>query len=285
MALFTNQATLSYRNNVTNSNIVSGELIEVITVAKTALETGYQPGDVITYVLNINNAGTSAATGITVSDNLGQYSTTATPAATVYPLTYRTDSARLYINGTLQAAPTVTAGPPLSVSDITIPAGGTAALIYQAAVNEYAPLGTTDSIVNTATVSGTGLTPVEAALTLPALQQSLMTLTKNLSPSTVTENGTITYTLTLSNYGNTAATAADNVILSDTFNPVLTLTGVTLNGTAFPAANYTYDTTTGAFATNAGTITVPAATYTQDAATGVVTTTPGTATLVITGTI
>lgn len=284
MALFTNQATLSYRNNVTNSNIVSGELVEVISATKTALETGYQPSDVITYVLNINNAGTSAATGITVTDNLGQYST-GTPSVTVYPLTYRADSARLYINGTAQTAPAIAAGPPLAISDITIPAGGMATLIYQADISQYAPLGTTDSIVNTATVSGTGLNPVEATLTLPALQQSLMTLTKNLSPCSVTENGTITYTLTLSNYGNTAAGAGDNVTITDTFNPVLNLTGVTLDGVAFPATSYTYNTTTGAFATNAGAITVPAATYTQDAATGVVTTTPGTATLVITGTI
>ena len=49
--------------------------------------------------------------------------------------------------------------------------------------------------------------------------------------------------------------------------------------------DYTYDATTGRFATVAGKVTVPAATYTQDAATGVWTTAPGSSTLTVTGTL
>lgn len=49
--------------------------------------------------------------------------------------------------------------------------------------------------------------------------------------------------------------------------------------------NYTYDETTGLFATLAGEITVPAASYTQDPVTGAWLVNPGVSTLVITGTI
>ena len=43
MAIFTNQATLSYNNTVTTSNITTGELLEVLSVTKTALSGTYTP--------------------------------------------------------------------------------------------------------------------------------------------------------------------------------------------------------------------------------------------------
>ena len=39
MAIFTNQATLSYNNTTTTSNIVTGEIVEVLSAAKNALPT------------------------------------------------------------------------------------------------------------------------------------------------------------------------------------------------------------------------------------------------------
>ncbi len=78
----------------------------------------------------------------------------------------------------------------------------------------------------------------------------------------------------------------DNVTITDTFNPVLRNISVTYNGNAWTeTTNYTYNETTGAFATVAGQITVPAATFAQNAATGVITTTPGTAVVTVTGNI
>lgn len=60
----------------------------------------------------------------------------------------------------------------------------------------------------------------------------------------------------------------------------------TYNGNAWTeTTNYTYNETTGAFATVAGLITVPAATFAQNAAAGVITTTPGTAVVTVTGNI
>ncbi|MBQ8345958.1 MAG: hypothetical protein IJY42_06820, partial [Clostridia bacterium] len=78
----------------------------------------------------------------------------------------------------------------------------------------------------------------------------------------------------------------DDATVTDTFSPILSNLAVTFNGTPWSEpANYTYDETTGEFATVPGQITVPAATYTRDPETGIWTITPGTVTLVVRGTV
>mgnify|MGYP007043298606 CR=1 FL=1 len=53
MATFYNQATLSYNGNTTTSNITAGELVEILTAAKTAVTDTYQSGGRITYIISI----------------------------------------------------------------------------------------------------------------------------------------------------------------------------------------------------------------------------------------
>lgn len=283
MASFTNFATLSYNGGTTNSNTVTGELLETLTAAKTAVTPAYTAGENVTYAVSLVNTGTAPLTGITVSDDLGGY---AVSANTVYPLAYVNGSVKYYVNGVLQAAPTVTAGPPLTVTGLSIPAGGNAMLLYETRVTNVAPLSSGDSITNTATVTGGGLTaPITAQATVETANAADLGITKSLSPTTVTENGQITYTFVISNSGNTEAAAADNVVVTDTFNPILRDIAVTYNGTAWTeGTNYTYNAATGVFATLPGQITVPAASYSQNAD-GTFTVTPGTATLAITGTV
>ena len=283
MASFTNFATLSYNGGTTNSNIVTGEILEALTAVKTAVSANYSAGDRITYALSLVNTGTAAVTDYTVTDNLGGYTV---GANTVYPLAYNAGTVRYYINGVLQTAPTVTAGPPLTVTGLTVPAGGNAVLIYETTATSVAPLATGSSITNTATITGGGLTnTITAQATVETANSADLTISKALSPTTVTENGQITYTFVISNTGNTEATAADNVVVTDTFDPILRNIAVTYNGTAWTeGTNYTYNTATGVFTTLAGQITVPAATFTHNTD-GTFTVTPGTTTLVITGTV
>ena len=73
MALFTNQATLSYNDNVVNSNIVTGEIVQVLTVSKTALSDTYERDKTITYIVNIVNSSDSDFTNLSINDNLGEY--------------------------------------------------------------------------------------------------------------------------------------------------------------------------------------------------------------------
>ena len=120
MASFTNMATLSYNGSQINSNVVTGELRDALTITKTAVSGGYRPGDTVTYVVTLSNTGTAALTGLTLTDDLGG-STAA--AGTVYPLAYVPGSVLYYNGGTAQPAPTVTAGPPMTVTGVTVPAG------------------------------------------------------------------------------------------------------------------------------------------------------------------
>ncbi len=63
MATFINQATLSYNGGSTNSNIITGEIVDVLTASKTAVVDTYRTPDKITYVVSLVNTGTTALTG------------------------------------------------------------------------------------------------------------------------------------------------------------------------------------------------------------------------------
>lgn len=284
MAIFTNQATISYNDTTRNSNVAVGEILEVLSATKTAVGETYAPGDDITYVISIVNTGVTPFTNLTVTDNLGGYTF---DGGTVYPLEYSDGTIRYYVNGVLQTPPTVVATPPLTVSGITVPAGGNAILVYETTVTEYAPLDIEGEITNTATVSGTGLTtPIEATETVTASDSSDLTITKSISPTPVTENSRVTYTFVIQNTGNREIDATDNATVTDLFNPILTDLTVSFNGTTWQeGTNYTYSEATGEFATLPGEITVPAATFTQDPQTGRFITTPGVSVLTVTGTI
>ena len=188
---FQNMATLTYTGGTVNSNIVTGELREVLTAAKTAVRENYEPGGTVTYVVSLTNSGITPLTGLTISDNLGGYTF---GGATLYPLAYLPGSVRYYVNGALQAAPVVNAGPPMTVTGITVPAGGSALVIYETEV--------------TATAAGSGVQrcqhrhrdrrragrPVTAEETAGGWSSLRLSITR-LNPTVVAENGRSPYTL------------------------------------------------------------------------------------------
>ncbi|MBR2635035.1 MAG: hypothetical protein IKD31_05600 [Clostridia bacterium] len=284
MAIFTNQATLTYNNVTTNSNVATGELLEVLSATKTAVTPSYTPGSDITYVISILNSGGTALSGINISDDLGAFPF---GAQNLSPLVYQAGSVRLFINGILQSTPTVTGENPLTVTGISIPAGGNAILLYEAVATEFAPLDIGAQLINTATVSfGGTAAPVQATASVSPASAPNLTITKTISPAVVTENSRVTYTFIIQNFGNTAALGTDNVAVTDTFLPILSDLTVQLDGAALTAGStYSYNQSTGLFATVPGVITVPAASFTQNSTTGAWEITPGAATLTVTGTI
>ena len=284
MPTFTNQATLSYNNITTNSNVVTGQLLEVLSVTKTAVGDIYSAQEVVTYVVSILNTGTAALNGLTVTDDLGAYPF---GTQTLYPLDYVPGSLRYYINGVLQAPPAATTEAPLVITGINIPAGSNAILVYEARVNQFAPLAEASTIDNTVTVTGGGLAnPVTAEETITANSEPRLTISKSICPAAVAENGQLTYTFVIQNSGSQPADADAGAIIRDVFDPILEGITVTFDGDPWTVGtNYTYDQTTGEFTTVAGQVTVPAATYVQDPATGLWTIQPGTAVLTVTGTV
>ena len=284
MAIFSNQATLTYNGSTTNSNIAYGEILDVLVATKTAVEGSYIPGQIVTYVVTLRNTGNGVLSGLTVTDALGGYLFN---GVTVYPLTYENGSAALFVNGVPQTAPAVTAGPPLVFSGISIPANGDGVLIYQARANSNADPVAQSTIVNTVTVTGDGLSaPITATETVTAAAGPMLTISKSTTPAQVVDNDQVTYTFVIQNSGNQAVVATDNAAITDVFDPILTALIVTFEGAAWTqGVQYNYDETTGVFTTVPGQILVPAATYTQDPTTGAYTTIPGIATLAVTGTI
>jgi len=281
MATFQNYATLSYNGVTRLSNVVTGEIVEALSMTKTAVVDTYTPGGTITYVLSIVNTRSTAYTNLTIQDDLGAYTF---DDDTLTPLTYTEGSLTYLVDGALQTAPTATAGPPLTISGITVPAEGNVILIYEVTANQYAPLGEDDEITNTATITGCGQgTDVTATETVAPATELALTITKMAEPAVVTENGILTYTFVICNTSMAAADETDSVSFADTFDPVLENITVTLDGTTLETGSYNYDTTSGVFTISPGMLTVPAAVYEQNPDTGVWTITPGTTTLVISG--
>lgn len=284
----TNQARLSYlyggsTRGTATSNVATATLQDSLEVTKTSLETSYHANDEITYILTLSNNCCSGDGQVAIMDNLGSY----TPAGCqnpVNPLTY-TGPANLYIDGVLSTGLQVDSVNTTEVK-FTVPslaAGSNAIIVYKAQVNEFADLTTGASIENTATfeLKGNCTQTVEVSDTLPVAGYADVSIVKSMSTCPTGCNA-ITYTFDLYNYGNEAAT---NVVLTDLFNPVPNITGITVDGEPIEAADYEFTggTLTLPGGTSSETITVPAATITA-ACTGT-TVVPGTAQIVVSGTV
>jgi len=282
MPTFSNQATLSYNASTVSSNVVVGEVVSSLNLIKTALSAVYAPGDVVSYVISITNSGTADFTGLTMTDDLGRYEF---GDMELVPLTYVEDSARIFINGEPQDDAEVASENPLVIEGIDVPAGGNVMILYSARVNEFAePCGGT--ITNTAALDGDcPCSDAADSAEIETVCEARLSIAKQLCPCVITRcDQPVTFSFTVSNTGCCPALANDDVVITDTFDPPITITSVTFNGEEWTeGAYYTYDSETGEFATVSGQVTVPAATYTQDPETGAWTAVPGESILVVTG--
>ncbi len=281
MPTFQNRAALTVGGNVINSNVVQGEVTDVLRITKTAIDGSYGPGDTVTYAVSVVNTGTAPYTGLTLTDNLGEYEFN---GQNLTPLDYVADSIHVYSNGTLiTPAPAVTE--PFSVTGLTVPAGGNLLIVYSADVNRFASPAADGTIVNTATIAGAALgTALTAEETVTANTDPVLTITKAICPSVISENGTVTYTFVIQNTGNTPVEADAAAVITDTFETTMTGMQVTFNGQPWTEnTDYTYNNGTGLFTTTSP-ITVPAAAVTQDPTTGEWNLQPGVSELVISAT-
>lgn len=282
MATIINQANLTYTYGTTTASVLSNpavtERAEAIAIEKRALENAYHAGSELTYLLAVQNSGAAPVTNLTVRDNLGAFTPTGA-AAPVMPLTY-TGPAALYIDGVFSETLT----PETDESGVTftipsLPAGSNALIVYQAAVNGFAPLDAGSEITNTATLT-VGTDPLTASATVPVDSYADVSIEKEMSPNPIGTGDTLTVTFTIENCGNVAAT---DLVLTDDFPLSLSDVAVSVNGAS--VTDFTFeDNTLTLPASDQTALTVPAATF-ETSDTGAVTVTPGTMTVTVTGTI
>ncbi len=288
MATIENFATVSYTSGgVTEtkiSNLAEIGLESAVNLQKNSLGDTYEADAEITYILTVTNTSNAPINNVSITDNLGTFLFNDTTE--VNPLTY-TAPALLLVNGQdLSAQLTVNTDTAGSVvfSFPTLPANTSANIIYKATINEFAPLVLGSTIVNTATLeSDSDCADATATDTLTVAENADVTVFKQMSPNPVVCGDTVTYTIRIYNYGNIPA---ENVQLTDRFDPAPTNITVSRDGTLLATTEYTYqDGLLTVAPTGGDAITVPAAIFTNDPQTGAVNVTPGVVEYVITGTI
>lgn len=287
MATIENFATVRYTSGgvetVRVSNLAEVELESSALLTKTPLSPVYGEEDTLTYILSIQNTSAGTITNLRVEDNLGTFPFGVTELT---PLTYAGNEI-LLINGqnaTADLTVDSSVDGALIFTVASLPAGATANIVYNARINEFAPLELDSTIVNTAILSADAeCVAGEASATVTAIGGANVSVLKSMSPNPVVCGDTLTYTIRIYNYGNTPA---ENVQLTDVFDPAPENITVTRNGVPFPATDFTYEN--GVLTLPADTAdadTVPAATFTRNPQTGEVTVTPGVVEYIITGRI
>ncbi len=289
---FTNQAQLSYNNKKVNSNKTEGQIVSKLAASKCAVVPTYTGcGDKVTYLITITNEGCNAYSNVAITDNRGLYAPTDT--LELYPLDYIADSVIYCCNGVQQmTAPTVNeTATALEFTGVSLPAQSTVSILYETTVNSTAPLNAGATITNCAVISGNGFDDIETQAVISIVQTQELTIAKSMTPENVSDNEELTYTFLIQNMGNAPLLPTDGADFSDTFTPKLTDLSVTFcdhsvgtDVTWVKGTNYTYDESSGAFATMQDQLAVPAATFVQGAD-GCWEITPGVSEIVICGTI
>ena len=282
-----NFATVSYTSGgVTEtkvSNIAEIAIESAVGFTKTSVGNTYRENSILTYILTVTNSSGSDITGSTITDNLGTYTF---GVSELTPLDF-IEPAVLLINGQDVSAQLIvdnTTTGSLVFTLPTIPAGTTANIIYKAQTNDFAPLATDSTIVNTSTFeSNSECADTTASTTVSVANTANISIIKQMCPNPVVCGDTITYTIRIYNYGNTAA---ENVVLTDDFNPAPANITVSRNGILLLGSDYSYVNGTLTVPAEGGTpITIPPATFTQDPTTGIISITPSVVEYTITGTI
>lgn len=183
-----------------------------LSITKTAGQTSVLPGGEITYTITATNSGSSAATNVTIMDNL--------PANTTFSL----------VTGLAPLTCTETEGD-VTCAVATLAAGSSATFLYQ--VRAAGSLFNGGTITNTATVTGSGATDPDntnntatTATTVLAVPSIDLSVTK-AAPATATAGQALAYTITVSNVGTQFAT---NVTISDQLPTGLTFVSSTQTG-------------------------------------------------------
>ncbi|NOZ49533.1 MAG: DUF11 domain-containing protein [Chloroflexi bacterium] len=206
-----------------------------------------QPGAVVVYMLNYNNGGTQAATGVTITDTV--------PAHTTFNAAASTPGWVCVPNANAGSVCTSTLG--------TVAAGVPASVVFSVRVDSSVPAGVNE-ISNTAFIqddgsSGPDPTPGnnQDSDNTPLSAAPDMRIVKSDGGAITAPGGVVVYTLTYTNGGNqgaTGVTITDTVPAHSTFSPGASTTGWSCTPNNNPGSLCTY--TVGAVSSGSGGIIV-----------------------------
>lgn len=286
---FQNIANLSYNygdgnTRTVQSNTVTGQIMDSLSMQKMVINPNYCLYENLTYVITIKNSGDTAYNNLVVTDNLGSYTLENT---TVTPLDFIPNTSYISINSA-DLTPISTSNVSDNSISFTIPtlaSGDTAKIFFTSRTNDFAPLTAGSTIVNISSLSqGNNVDSLEnitASATATASECPRVEITKYMSPDTLVAGGPVSYTFTVSNYGNVEAT---NLQITDRFQDGAVPTqidSVTIN--SVPYTDYTYVDGLLTIGSNQS-LELPPATFSQDPSTGIITSIPSVMSVVVNGT-
>lgn len=214
-------------NNNTSSASTAPSVVSSLALSKTVDSPTYVPGGTGTYTVTVSNGGPSAASNVTVTDNL--------PAGVT-------------LGGTVTCVPNGTANCG-SVSGIagqtafgatgaSIAAGAGNSIVFTVPVT-YASSLTTNPLTNTATATAPSSPPASGSAHNTPTPRVALAVTKTDGSETYTPGGTATYMVTIRNTGPSNST---NLTVTDALPTGVTLTGAV---TCAPTGVATCGTVTG----------------------------------------
>jgi uncharacterized repeat protein (TIGR01451 family) len=162
-----------------------------LAIAKDDSQTTVVPGTSTTYTIVVSNAGPSAATGAALSDPLP---TGVTAATWTFVSATGGGSVTGAASGTGALATTV-----------DLPVGATLTFSFTAAIDPTA----TGTLVNTASITPAGGTPIDATDTDTLTPQADLSVTKDDGETTAVPGTGVTYTITVSNAGPSTVSAVN----------------------------------------------------------------------------
>lgn len=283
----TTSLTFEYAHGEKPSHLLmstTATMNEKIEVSLASLEEVYYQNESITYVITINNNNNSKLESPMVVCNLGSYLKTAkTEISRITPLDY-VGPAHLYLNGIFQNSlePEIK-NDQVIFKPLSIPEKTTVLIIFKTMANQFSPISLDSKIENKISLKLSGSpSRFKASHTIPIAKKAILKICKNIFPKFFSRGESIQYSITLYNYGNIAA---ENIKITDTFDPAPTLTNIKIDEKDISSTDYSY--TNGIFNLpiygSDLNITVPGAEFETESTSHTTSIHPGITNIIITG--
>lgn len=202
--------------------------VESVSINKTCLSENYFMGDLITYIISVNNNSNIPVFNVKIKEDIGNDSATNLKYMGFF---------KYYVNGT-----PCEISPPKTYSDKTVfeisslPALSNALLIYSASVADSAPLKIGSSIKNNSSLilPSTGKT-LSATHNLSVRETADVKIIKQIK--SFSKNSAV-YSLRIYNYGNISA---ENLTLNDKSEHIFSKLQIKINNKNLLDGDYSYN--------------------------------------------